>query len=111
MPPPSHTRTPDHFLSGLFVFLDFLPIWGQLILFRNRCWNRFLLHVYLGKKSIAMFDTIKSICFPESLTRMVSCPLRAPAAVPGPAAAAPLRVPGRQHPCHHTLAAIWSWKP
>lgn len=67
-----------HFFLHLFVFLDFLPIWGQLILVRNKCLLLFPLCVYLGeKKSIAVFNIIKSICsweLPCSDTRTVSYP-------------------------------------
>jgi hypothetical protein len=36
---------PNHFFFCLFVFLDFLPIWGQLILSETDARYYFLLHI------------------------------------------------------------------
>lgn len=55
---------PNHFLLCLLVFLDFLPIGGQLILVRNRCLLPFPPACLFRKKSIAVFNVIKSICSP-----------------------------------------------
>lgn len=45
------SRWPKYPSSHLFVFLDFLPIWGQLILVRNKCPLLFPLCVYLDEKN------------------------------------------------------------
>lgn len=53
---------PNHFFLCLFVFLDFLLIWGQLILVRNRCLLPFSPACLFRKKSIVVFNIIKFIC-------------------------------------------------
>lgn len=46
----------------VLVFLDFLLIWGQLILVRNRCLLPFSPACLFRKKSIVVFNIIKFIC-------------------------------------------------